>query len=179
MARKRIRPVTRFEVFKRDGFCCQYCGQKPPAVVLEVDHIIAVVSGGGNELDNLVTACKDCNRGKAARSLEVAPASISERAALLTEKREQMKAYERLLRQQRRKRDAFIKRMTDVFGEKYGPDTSISEASRQSIYRFMEKLPAEEIVEAARIANAKTKNNPPDTFRYFCGVCWSKIKERN
>ena len=29
----------RFDVFKRDGFQCQYCGSTPPSVVLEVDHI--------------------------------------------------------------------------------------------------------------------------------------------
>ena len=32
----------RFEVFKRDRFECQYCGQTPPAVILHCDHIIPV-----------------------------------------------------------------------------------------------------------------------------------------
>lgn len=54
----------RFTVLKRDGFKCRYCGRKAPAVVLEVDHIVPVAAGGTNELDNLVTACEDCNGGK-------------------------------------------------------------------------------------------------------------------
>ena len=34
-----ISKKLRFEVFKRDGFQCQYCGKTPPAITLEIDHI--------------------------------------------------------------------------------------------------------------------------------------------
>lgn len=54
----------RFEVLRRDDFTCQYCGRKAPEVVLEVDHVFPVSCGGGNEMENLVTACRECNRGK-------------------------------------------------------------------------------------------------------------------
>lgn len=57
----------RFEIFKRDGFTCQYCGTRPPDVVLEVDHIDPKSNGGGNDPINLLTSCFDCNRGKAHR----------------------------------------------------------------------------------------------------------------
>lgn len=64
----------RFEVFKRDSFTCQYCGRRPPEVVLEVDHIHPRSLGGGDDELNLLTACYECNRGKAAKLLaEVAP----------------------------------------------------------------------------------------------------------
>jgi len=59
----------RFEVFKRDGFCCQYCGRRPPDVVLELDHIDPRVSGGSDDELNLITSCFDCNRGKADKKL--------------------------------------------------------------------------------------------------------------
>jgi hypothetical protein len=55
---------TRFEVLKRDGFACQYCGERAPEVVLHVDHIVARANGGRDELDNLITACASCNIGK-------------------------------------------------------------------------------------------------------------------
>ena len=55
---------TRFLVLKRDRYTCQYCGRKAPEVELEVDHRIPVAKGGSNNLSNLVTACRDCNRGK-------------------------------------------------------------------------------------------------------------------
>jgi CRISPR/Cas system Type II protein with McrA/HNH and RuvC-like nuclease domain len=55
----------RFEVFKRDKFTCKYCGRViKDGIKLEVDHIIPVSKGGKSNMDNLVTACKDCNRGK-------------------------------------------------------------------------------------------------------------------
>lgn len=63
---KRI-PISkklRFEVFKRDSFTCQYCGNESPDVLLEIDHIDPVSKGGKNNILNLITACKDCNRGK-------------------------------------------------------------------------------------------------------------------
>lgn len=40
--RKALSNRTRFEVFKRDKFTCQYCGAKAPDVVLQCDHIVAV-----------------------------------------------------------------------------------------------------------------------------------------
>lgn len=56
----------RFLVLQRDGFTCRYCGHAAPDVQLEVDHIIPRSKGGGDEPSNLVTACRDCNQGKAA-----------------------------------------------------------------------------------------------------------------
>jgi hypothetical protein len=67
--RKAISKKTRFEVFKRDGFTCQYCGQSAPGVVLHVDHIKPVKEGGTNDIINLITSCVGCNSGKGAREL--------------------------------------------------------------------------------------------------------------
>ena len=67
--RKTISKKLRFEVFKRDSFTCQYCGKSAPDVVLEVDHINPVSKGGDNDLLNLITSCRDCNRGKSDREL--------------------------------------------------------------------------------------------------------------
>jgi len=61
---KTISKSLRFDTFKRDAFTCQYCGQRPPDVVLELDHIHPVSKGGDNDEMNLVTSCFDCNRGK-------------------------------------------------------------------------------------------------------------------
>lgn len=65
-------PLTkkiRFEIFKRDFFTCQYCGNRPPDIVLEVDHIDPRANGGTDDPINLVTSCFGCNRGKSDRVL--------------------------------------------------------------------------------------------------------------
>mgnify|MGYP003139301238 CR=1 FL=1 len=67
--RKPISKKLRFEVFKRDSFKCQYCGQDAPDVILNVDHINPVKNGGNNSITNLITSCFGCNSGKSARLL--------------------------------------------------------------------------------------------------------------
>ena len=62
--RQPLSKQTRFEVFKRDNFTCQYCGAKAPDVILEVDHMNPVKEGGDNDMMNLITSCFNCNRGK-------------------------------------------------------------------------------------------------------------------
>jgi hypothetical protein len=56
----------RWEVLQGDEFTCRYCGQFAPMVVLEVDHVVPVATGGTNEKENLITSCSACNRGKSA-----------------------------------------------------------------------------------------------------------------
>jgi 5-methylcytosine-specific restriction endonuclease McrA len=60
--------LTKKEVFRRDGFTCQYCGRQTPH--LTIDHIIPRHRGGNHTWRNLVTACPSCNRHKGGRTLE-------------------------------------------------------------------------------------------------------------
>lgn len=60
----------RFEILKRDGFRCSYCGATAKAGArLQVDHVKPKAAGGTDDPKNLTTACGDCNAGKAARKL--------------------------------------------------------------------------------------------------------------
>lgn len=60
----------RFEILKRDAFCCTYCGARPKdGVRLQVDHIKPKAEGGTDDPKNLTTSCEDCNGGKGARVL--------------------------------------------------------------------------------------------------------------
>jgi hypothetical protein len=70
MGEKKRRPISlslRFSVYERDDRTCQYCGRSAPEVELQVDHVHPVSLGGTNRIDNLLTACRDCNIGKGAR----------------------------------------------------------------------------------------------------------------
>lgn len=52
---------TRFNVFLRDKFSCQYCGSKSD---LTFDHVVPRCSGGMTRWDNVVAACAPCNLRK-------------------------------------------------------------------------------------------------------------------
>jgi hypothetical protein len=65
--RDRIPKGMRFSVLQRDGFRCVYCGRgEVDGQRLHVDHLRPVSRGGQTTMDNLVTACEDCNLGKGA-----------------------------------------------------------------------------------------------------------------
>lgn len=55
---------TRFNVFLRDHFHCQYCGEESE---LTFDHLIPRSRGGLTSWDNVVTACASCNLSKGGR----------------------------------------------------------------------------------------------------------------
>jgi hypothetical protein len=92
MAREPVSKKLRFEVFKRDGFTCQYCGLKAPEVVLNCDHIKPVAAGGTTDILNLITACFSCNSGKGARELTDATVVTKQldHLAELNDRREQI-----------------------------------------------------------------------------------------
>jgi len=58
--------MTRLEVFKRDGYVCQYCGKEMSN--LTIDHVIPRFQKGQHTWENVVTACAACNRRKAGRT---------------------------------------------------------------------------------------------------------------
>ena len=55
---------TRFNVFLRDRFSCQYCGHGFKAEDLTFDHVTPKALGGRTTWDNVVTACAPCNLQK-------------------------------------------------------------------------------------------------------------------
>lgn len=171
--RKAISKKTRFEVFKRDGFKCMYCGACPPSVLLHVDHVNAVATGGGNDIDNLVTSCEPCNLGKGARSLGVVPQALAEKAAQIAEREEQLQGYAAILEAKRQRLDGEVWRVFQVFMPSVA---SVPRDEYRTVQRFIEKLGVHLVMESMEIAmasDAKTKN----VFRYFCGVCWNRIRE--
>jgi len=55
---------TRFNVFLRDRFSCQYCSVPFPTHELTFDHVLPRSRGGYTEWSNVVTACATCNLRK-------------------------------------------------------------------------------------------------------------------
>jgi hypothetical protein len=173
----------RYEILKRDGHRCRYCGAAAPDVPLTIDHVIPVALGGDDLPNNLATACRDCNSGKSS----VHPSD---------EQVDQVDALAELFR------DAF-RRATDAdreISEKefYAADEMVCQFAQEwtSMARETNKhhqLPAEARGSLIRLYRAGL--NETDLFRaayemfymtpkavngfnYFCGICWNMIRKR-
>ena len=59
-------PLTRRNVFHRDGHCCQYCGGRGEQ--LSIDHVFPRSRGGDDTWENVTTACLSCNVRKGNRT---------------------------------------------------------------------------------------------------------------
>lgn len=179
-ARRPLSKRTRFEVFKRDRFACQYCGQHPPAVLLEIDHITPIARGGSDDEANLITACQDCNRGKAAVPLSVAPRSLKERTAQAQELEAQLLGYREIMdaRAARIQQDAFNVAAV-LLMVPAGKEFRVDRQWLASIKKFNERLGVHAVLEAADIALGSGPVSDYGRFLYFCKVCWNWIKESN
>ena len=67
---------TRFNVFLRDKFACQYCGSNKD---LTFDHLLPRSRGGKTNWDNVVTACSSCNVKKGGRLLKSSGMTLNQK----------------------------------------------------------------------------------------------------
>lgn len=172
--RQSISKKIRFEVFKRDYFECQYCGNCPPASILEIDHIIPVSKNGSDDIYNLITSCFDCNRGKSNRLLTSIPKSLEDKAYLIAEKLAQVKAYDKLLKELKKYENKRIDHIQEIFNIYY-PDFSFSEKFRNSVKRFLDNLDSNDV--EAHMQTACNKGYSGESaVKYFCGICWNRIR---
>lgn len=68
--RKRDIKFSRQNLYARDKYRCQYCGDKLPPKELTCDHVIPRSRGGKTMWTNIVTCCRPCNRKKGGRMPE-------------------------------------------------------------------------------------------------------------
>ena len=166
----------RFEIFKRDGFKCAYCGKAPPAVTLEIDHIDPKSKGGKDDINNLLTSCFDCNRGKRDVPLTKIPGKLSDNLEILQEQESQLKEYRKFIKKIETRVNKDIEDIDAIYIESY-PKWKFSDKFKEiSLKRFLSLLPKHEIIESLRLAIARKGNNRDQVIHYFCGICWHKIK---
>lgn len=70
-ARQQV-PFSRANIFRRDDYRCQYCGDAFASEDLTFDHVLPASRGGRKDWANIVTACVPCNRQKDDRTPEEA-----------------------------------------------------------------------------------------------------------
>jgi hypothetical protein len=145
--RQTLSKKLRFEIFKRDSFTCQYCGAQPPQVVLEVDHIRPVAEGGGNEQENLITACDKCNRGKGKRTL--GDRIVRPDADLMWLKTQQEIAELKRYQKAKRQKDKLLAGAVDSLIEYWYNISGLSWAPSEPLVRRLLANNAPEVVEKA------------------------------
>lgn len=176
--RKSIPKSVRFEVFKRDSFKCQYCGASAPDVILEVDHIVPVAEGGENDMMNLITSCRDCNRGKGNKKLTDRQTIEKQKTELddLNERRQQM---EMMLQwkcdllnfemEMVNAIDALICSMTDW---------AMADSAKQKIKRLISQFSFDEVYDATSISFEKYYNGTEKSwdvaFNKIGGICYNR-----
>lgn len=181
-------PVSRrlrYEILRRDDNACRYCGQRAPDVPLTVDHVVPVALGGNDEPTNLVTACRDCNSGKASSSPD---APIVENVAddALRWSRAMswaagLQAVERReTKEQIAECDAFwLRWRTNPYVGEGGEPIERPDDWKQTIERFLSLgLDVETITDAMEIALNRPNLSSWKCWRYFCGCCYRRLEER-
>jgi len=58
---RQIEQGVSWAVYHRDNYRCRYCG-KGEGTPLTVDHLVTWESGGPSTMENLVSACRKCNK---------------------------------------------------------------------------------------------------------------------
>jgi hypothetical protein len=59
---------SRRNLYRRDDYTCQFCGERPGASALTIDHVLPRSRGGATSWENCVAACGPCNSRKADRT---------------------------------------------------------------------------------------------------------------
>jgi 5-methylcytosine-specific restriction endonuclease McrA len=64
----RVQTLSRRNILIRDGYACQYCGERFASAELELEHVVPRARAGRSTWENLVAACRACNARKADRT---------------------------------------------------------------------------------------------------------------
>ncbi len=185
--RKSISARTRFEVFKRDSFKCQYCGASAPDVLLEVDHINPVANGGTNDILNLVTACEGCNGGKSDKLLSDSGAVGKQRTQLelLQARREQLDLMFQWQKSLSNLDDEVVDRLSDEWHARTG--YLFSDHGRAIIRKHVKKYGVTEVLAAIEIAvdnylefsqGVVTRDSADVAFGKIGGICHFRRVEK-
>ena len=176
--RKSITKSVRSEVYKRAGFKCQYCGASAPDVILEVDHIVPVAEGGENDIMNLITSCRDCNRGKGKKKLTDKQIIEKQKTELddLNERRQQME----MMIQWKCDLLNFELEMVNAIDSLICSMTewAMSDSAKQKIRRLIGQFSFDEVYDATAISFEKYYNGTEKSwdvaFNKIGGICYNR-----
>jgi len=164
----------RFEILKRDGFRCRYCGASAASAVLHVDHVVAESAGGEDVPENLVTACAACNGGKSNVGLDESRLSTTT-VEDIQQNTQDIKAYLDACRAQKQARDGLHALATEYYWENIGPlvGDRISPSLDGALLKIMEEDGLPMLIQGMEATYRKVsaqRMSATDAARYFFGV---------
>lgn len=172
----RVSKRLRFEILRRDGFKCRYCGTVAGDTELRIDHVIPDSLGGPNEPSNLATSCEPCNSGKS---------SVPPDATVVDDVAEGALRWSKAMQQAAAALEEDFLRKRDEQGEFLGIWNRYTVDDKPvplpvdwaaAITRLRSSgLTLPLIEEAAYAAMAAYNVRADNRFRYFCGVSWNMI----
>lgn len=174
--RKGLSKKIRFEVFKRDSFTCQYCGQKAPDVVLEVDHLDPVSKGGTNDIMNLIASCFDCNRGKGDRKINDGSVVEKQRKQIedLAQKREQIEMILDWKKSLLGVKDDELSAINDYISELSGRDLHITDSGEKRAKKALRDYGLTEFLECLSISSDRYGDNIEEVLKKSYGIMKSR-----
>lgn len=181
--RKTLTKKTRFEVFKRDNFTCQYCGRMAPDVILEIDHISPVNCGEDNSITNLITSCFDCNRGKGKRKLTQNEELKKQQEMLkeLNQKREQLEMMIKWKKELENLDNEMVNKIEELLNEATG--NIFTPTGRITCLKNIKKFGFEEVYECTKISIEQylikdDEQSINKVFDYIGKICCNRAKQK-
>jgi hypothetical protein len=158
----------RFEIFKRDGFKCVYCGATPMATPLHVDHVEPKAGGGSDDPSNLVTACASCNLGKSDVPLDRKRLKAVRVSEADEDHAEQIRAFLSVQREVARAKDLVVQEVLDHWFEMLGAP---SDQMRSQMSSAVERNGIDKVFEAISITSRNPKlYSATAQAKYFYGI---------
>jgi len=171
----------RYEILRRDGNRCRYCGVTADQAKLVVDAVVPEALGGSHkDPANLVAACESCNSGKSASSPD-APLVAQVADDAIRWSRAMTAAAGEMLAQASGDVDAHA-HFEKAWG-RYGSGPERRPLPKDPGWRstvdslLSAGLPMTMLEECIQIAMSQRRVAEDNVFRYMCGVAWRKVGE--
>lgn len=161
----------RYEILRRDNHQCRYCGARAPEAVLTVDHVVPVSLGGSDDPKNLVAACSGCNSGKTSSNPD---------APLVDTVGDDALRWAQAMRQAADEIAAHDEQIEDILDDvqdAWKPYYLPADWAASVVTFIKSGLGREDLLAMVRVAYAKRGIGSSGRWAYFCGCCWTRIRQ--
>ena len=151
-------------------------------MILEIDHITPVSKGGDNSILNLVTSCRDCNRGKSNKELSDDTAVKKQKREIkdMQERREQMEMMIEWHREMMEHTETEVDHICYLFD--YYTGFSVDEDGRRKIRDLIRRFGFQEVCTSTEISIEKYFKGYAlsfqNAFDKIGGICYNRKKKR-